>query len=320
MISIIVPVYNTEEYLERCIKSILDQSYTNFEVLLINDGSTDNSLEICKSWQKLDERIVVFSKKNGGVSSARNLGLRNAKGTYITFVDPDDYIYPEYLEVLKTLAEMNEADIVHCGCFWENKKINDHGDFYIIDEKNYFDTTCGWTVWCNLYKKEIIQNNGILFDENISYAEDSLFTLQVFSYAHKVVGTDKKLYFYEQKSGGILHRPFSEKHYSKIYALLKGTYIAKKVGNEFYQNYIAEMYDSIFYFFTCVNKMEIDVSQCWKKNNELIQILKKYKKIYINSCDVSKKKKVKCIFLIYAMPILFVLYRFRCGWKIKRII
>ena len=111
LISIIVPIYNTDCYLRQCLDSIINQSYKNFEVLLINDGSVDDSVMICKEFAEKDSRICYFEKENGGVSSARNLGLKNVKGNYITFVDSDDWVEENYLEVLYNALKENEVDI-----------------------------------------------------------------------------------------------------------------------------------------------------------------------------------------------------------------
>ena len=114
-ISVIVPVYNVEKWLDRCINSILLQSFKNFELLLVNDGSTDNSIEICNNYLKSDERISVFNKKNGGLSDARNYGLSYAKGKYIVFVDSDDYIQENYLFELYHGIHDNDAEVAVCG-------------------------------------------------------------------------------------------------------------------------------------------------------------------------------------------------------------
>lgn len=113
MISVVVPVYDTEKYLDECVKSILAQSYTNWELILVDDGSTDSSPELCESWQNKDARIRVIHKENGGVSSARNAGIDAAQGKYLAFVDADDWVEPEYLQVLYNGIQL--ADVSLCG-------------------------------------------------------------------------------------------------------------------------------------------------------------------------------------------------------------
>ena len=115
LISVIVPVYNVENYLPRCLDSIINQTYTNLEILLVDDGATDNSGKLCDEYAQKDNRIRVFHKENGGVSSARNMGLDNATGEYIAFVDSDDYIDKCMYEIMLNSSVQNNADIVVCG-------------------------------------------------------------------------------------------------------------------------------------------------------------------------------------------------------------
>lgn len=119
MISVIMPVYNMEQYLERCLKSVVKQTYSNLEILLINDGSSDKSGDICEQWAKQDRRIRVFHKENGGLSDARNWGLEYAKGEYLCFVDSDDYMEPDMLEKLLNALEKNAAEIAVCNFVYE---------------------------------------------------------------------------------------------------------------------------------------------------------------------------------------------------------
>ena len=132
-ISVIVPVYNVEQYLPRCIDSILDQTFTDFELLLIDDGSKDKSGEICDNYAKKDSRIRVFHKENGGVSSARNLGLYNAKGKYIAFIDADDWVENEYLRIMYKHGEEECADIISSDFFLDNTEIQ---SLYIKQDYN----------------------------------------------------------------------------------------------------------------------------------------------------------------------------------------
>lgn len=114
LISVIIPVYNAEKYIERCVKSIQNQTYTHFELILVNDGSTDNSLNLCEILASNDERIVVVNRDNGGASAARNTGLAHIRGNYVIFADSDDYVSPSYLENLYFAAKQGNYDIVQC--------------------------------------------------------------------------------------------------------------------------------------------------------------------------------------------------------------
>lgn len=195
-ISIIVPVYNTEKYLPRCINSILTQIFTDFELLLINDGSKDNSGNICEEYAKKDNRIKVLHKENGGVSSARNLGLDNTKGEWITFIDSDDKIEKEYLYNLYTNS--SNVDFVICGYKQIGKisKIVVYQDL-ILDMKQYdglsyfnkseIESQClFYCPWRKLFKNKLIKENHIKFDERLFLGEDTCFLISYTKYINKI--------------------------------------------------------------------------------------------------------------------------------------
>ena len=122
-VSIIVPIYNKEKYLEKCLDSILGQTYRDLEIILVDDGSTDNSLAICQRYAEKDPRIKIYHKPNGGVSSARNLGLEKSTGKYISFVDPDDFIHSEFIERLEMMLVQSDAEIAYCKCWMFGKAV-----------------------------------------------------------------------------------------------------------------------------------------------------------------------------------------------------
>ena len=138
LISIIIPVYNAEKYLRQCLDSIINQTYTNFEVLLVNDGSTDSSGMICQEYVENDSRFRYFEKENGGASSARNLGLERSGGAYITFIDSDDWVTPEYLEVLYTTLKENDVDI----SISSFKLFEPDGIHYILFSSGSYSSEC----------------------------------------------------------------------------------------------------------------------------------------------------------------------------------
>lgn len=209
-ISVIVPVYNAEKWLHRCIDSILAQTFTDFELLLIDDGSTDGSGAICDEYGIQDQRVRVFHKPNGGVSSARNLGLDNAKGGWISFVDSDDWIETEYLGCL--LHNANGADLSICDFIikgsnevWPDK-IED--GVITTDKLAYFYTEifpyCYLTApWIKLYKKSIIEDSKIRFNENISTLEDTIFVLDYLRKVKIISCINRKLYNYWRLGEGL---------------------------------------------------------------------------------------------------------------------
>lgn len=190
MISVIVPVYNSEKYLHRCIDSILAQTYTDFELLLIDDGSTDSSGAICDEYARKDSRVRVFHKKNGGVSSARNLGLDNAQGEWITFVDTDDKLYSP--RVLFELLKYAKVDlVVSASCFnYTNRKVKvqleDKGLIKGYQEISGFltrnlNSAILRVPWGKLYRKELINQKKVRFNERLTIGEDAIFNIDYFS-------------------------------------------------------------------------------------------------------------------------------------------
>ena len=177
-ISIIIPIYKAEKYLQKCIESVLTQTFTNFELLLIDDGSPDKCGFICDEYAKKDNRITVFHRDNGGVSNARNLGLENAKGKWITFIDADDWVDSMYLEHLLEGKEYQFATMGFKYCAKIAQKIEHEifkdDDLYKFFER-YVTTPIEGCVWAKLLLLEIINKNKIKFDSNLSFGEDNLF-------------------------------------------------------------------------------------------------------------------------------------------------
>lgn len=216
-VSIIVPVYNTGRYLPRCIESILSQSFTDFELLLIDDGSTDGSGVICDAYAEKDNRVRVFHKENGGVSSARNVGLDNAKGDWICFVDSDDELIPNGLQVMVE-GLSDEVNLVMAG-FHEQKEGQVLTDTrrlgknnWIIDRKEallymYYgeDMVYMGYICAKLFRRELIVDNNLEFNEDIVIKEDTLFVVNYLCLAEKpVYFTSVPVYHYLKVSSGAM--------------------------------------------------------------------------------------------------------------------
>ncbi|HWK24487.1 MAG TPA: glycosyltransferase [Ureibacillus sp.] len=216
LISVIIPIYNVEKYLNRCIDSVINQTYENLEIILINDGSPDLCGKICDEYSKTDQRIKVIHKENGGVSSARNVGLKAAKGDYIAFVDPDDYVTRNMFEKLNHYREESQADIVSCCALVENdegviknsffKITNDSivvdkqraiiqlvWNNYLAESDRYIDIGVPWG---KLYRKSMLTDNNIEFKESLRRQQDNIFNLYAFHNANKIVYIDDPLYNY----------------------------------------------------------------------------------------------------------------------------
>lgn len=210
MISVIVPVYKAEKYLHRCVDSILAQSYTDFELLLIDDGSPDNCGGICDEYAAKDSRVRVFHKENGGVSSARNLGLGNARGEWITFVDSDDWLEPKCLEIL---TQQLDADMVKCGVEASNKSFYwsvESGLFSVKQFIEKYETEFIARTSCvTLFKNGLLREYNIFFDESIRYGEDMIFNLSYLLCCENIRLVNYIGYVYFTEENGI---EYSEKY------------------------------------------------------------------------------------------------------------
>lgn len=207
-ISVIVPVYNTEKYLQRCVDSILAQTFTDFELLLIDDGSIDSSGAICDEYAQADSRVRVFHKENGGVSSARNLGLDNAQGEWITFVDSDDWVYPCWLQ--NFVDNWDGVDMVCQGvecdkplCLDENAQdvkglsygVNYTGNASDVLTKLYEKCIVGY-LFVKCFKKSIIVSYNLKFNESFKLHEDEDFVLQYMNHCNNISSIEKCGYYY----------------------------------------------------------------------------------------------------------------------------
>lgn len=200
-ISVIVPVYNSEEYLPKCIDSILSQTFTDFELILVNDGSKDGSPDICNRYEQLDDRIRVFHKANGGVSSARNLGLDKAKGEWILFVDSDDFISEDVLvKMSDKLNESIDLFLFNTNTIKEDlvlQRSNNSGKF--ADLQSYLQLNNVWgELWNYLFKRNIIIEHQIKFLNNIRVAEDRGFVIKYLSIIKTIKVLDLSVYNYRE--------------------------------------------------------------------------------------------------------------------------
>ena len=216
-ISVVIPVYNTAVFLAKCLDSLHSQKYDAVEFILIDDGSTDNSLAICREFESIDDRFVVVSKENAGPSSARNLAISMARGEYITFVDSDDYLKSDAYERIAELLELHGAP--DCLIFGA-ELIPSDAPQYMVDlvttrDVVYDEFTSKMLfhepgsrpfLWLQVVKTSIIKENGIVMNEAISLGEDQLFQMEFLPYCKKTVYVSDKLYFYRWKrAGSIMH-------------------------------------------------------------------------------------------------------------------
>ncbi len=202
MISVIVPVYNTEKYLSDCIDSLLKQTYQNLELILVDDGSTDHSGRICDEYSLKDERIKVIHKKNEGVSSARNLGLQNCNGKYIAFVDSDDFVTKNYLELLCQNLLNYKADISICNSSFTRYKCKS-GIVVCDNQLNHCKYTFLYYTWGKLFSKQLLEN--VYFDTDLTIGEDSYFIAQLLKRSKYIYYDSTIAYIYRQNPTSLTH-------------------------------------------------------------------------------------------------------------------
>lgn len=220
LISVIIPVYNVEKYLCQCIESVLNQTYENIEIILVDDGSVDCSPQICEEYALKDNRIVVIHKKNGGLSSARNAGIKICKGNYLCFVDSDDYIHQQMIEKLYYALKKTEADLVICGFKYvydeefqgQKKQICSKINNEVINSKEAMKRLFiinGWqyvVAWNKLYKTQTFEN--LFFKEGYIH-EDEIIIHKIFEKNKKIVLISDVLYNYRQRDGSIMKTKYN---------------------------------------------------------------------------------------------------------------
>lgn len=295
-VSIIVPVYNTSKYLKKCISSLIHQTYSNIEIILVNDGSTDNSLSICKEYSALDNRIILIDKENEGVEIARSSGFAQASGAWVTYVDSDDYIPENAIEILisKTTEDIDVVQgskyriigkngLIKKAFCMENKVI-EHTTLMSHYFKTFFgDRVLPVDMWAKLYRKEMLDGISIK-NTGLRHGEDLCYNLQVFPYIRKMAMTSDIVYFY--RWGGMTERMnvtlFAEarKAYAfkcealKKYAINNGIWSVSHELKDFFIIYLES-----YMLHTRLQKEDI-VEKCtaeWntKENLYAVEVLKK---------------------------------------------
>lgn len=271
-LSIIIPVYNVEKYIRECLDSIRNQSFTDFEVLLIDDGSSDGSGRICDEYVELDSRFKVFHKKNEGVSSARNMGLDNAKGDWIHFIDSDDYLLTHnvYQELLDHRTQ--DADIINFGCSGQLDLVfkwsTEQGDQ--TKAKDAYLKTMECFVWSNLFKKETI---GDIRFEKIKIYEDLLFISEV-AVNSKFFFTGKTLYYYRERPDSAVNTREYIKDFFEETKILTDKLNSLDEQKKIFDRKIFNRYTLFRFYYGAMNEVKR------KKINESTKLLRKYASIF----------------------------------------
>ena len=287
MITVVVSIYNVEKYLDRCIQSILKQTYEDYELILVDDGSPDQCPEMCDEWAKKDARISVYHKANGGLSSARNCGIEHAKGDYIIFPDPDDWVEPDYLERLLKLQKEHQVDLSICGHYPIVKGKKTGPICKIMNTEEALEqlmmprSFCGYA-WNKLYRLDIINENKLRFDVELGMVQDLHFNVRYFQFCRSVVYDSVPLYHYSIDSGGVTSRftPLTER---KLSGLLTYQKIAELVRDKYpyiekaaYSSLCRSCLDYIYVYYKSGMKSQETLEM-------LTSTFRKYRKIFVMS-------------------------------------
>lgn len=324
LISVIIPVYNSSEFINRCLNSILSQSYQNLEIILINDGSTDASPELCEFYKRKDSRIRVLHQENKGVSAARNAGLKIASGYYISFIDSDDIIHPDFFKILLNTLESGDYDMVSCSfrMIWENNISLKFCEIKNIEKKiwfkeNWFEGLLGIPinkyrnssvpyemVWGKIFKKTLLQD---LSFENL-WAEDAEFNSKVYSRLNKTVFINAPLYIWVQRPSSA-HRSEPNTNIESFINTTIKTYenipydLRKQKENALQRVWLAIL--SIRYLATSFNKYQSESSIVVLKIKEIASSLQ---------IPLLKSSYISCGFKVVIM----LFYHFPLSYKIFR--
>lgn len=324
-VSIIVPVYNAEKYIERCIKSLIGQTYKNIEIILINDGSEDKSLNILRNFENIDKRITLINQENSGPSKARNLGIKKSTGDYIAFIDADDYVELNYIEKMIKQSNCFKSDMIVCN-YKEVRKEGEipsniftfinNGEAYDCDINCIGEVLCGrgGLVWGKLLKSSIIKENKIRFDENISMCEDLLFTLEFIKNTKVVSKIDDYLYIHNKYNDESITAKYNKELFNeqiKVQRKLEQFVYGNNFNNSYIENLLYERLKGIMWF--SIYKEIINNDDFKFKLNNINQIIKNemvvanIDKFNRNGCidkAIMKSIKIKNSRLVYILSCL----------------
>lgn len=305
-ISVIVPVYNTEDYVERCIRSIMNQTYTNLEIIIVNDGSIDTSLSICEKLQKEDNRIIIVNQDNKGVSKARNVGLDKATGEFVGFVDSDDFLEPDMYEIMINHLIVENADLCRIKAYIYNREggieeISKERNVFIYNNEleimnAYLKNELKIAVWDKLFRRKCIEK--LRFDYKL-FNEDAAYVWEACLNSRKVVMDTKQLYHHiKRATNSLTSCPFNENNLT-LYNYCKKNF--NKLLNEYLDK---EEQAYLFYFNGLFHLLKV-YKRDWDNNNltnyykkEILGIIDelnfilKNKSQYINKFDLIHSKDI----------------------------
>lgn len=316
LVSIIVPIYKVEEYLDRCVESLVNQTYSNLEIILVDDGSPDNCPKMCDEWAEKDARIKVVHKKNGGLSDARNAGLGNATGEYIAFVDSDDWVENTYIEYLYRALKENDSEMAACDVRIAYE--GDTNDAVVDSYKSAVKMTAAEamstlakgrqvraTAWNKLYKTELL--DGEKFEVGKLH-EDEFFTYRIIDKCNSISYIDIPLYNYFQRQASIMST-YSIKRLDVLEAYYRRLKLFEEKYHELYPQ------DKIMYCNSCINNYTAVLQSDIESKNDARILIKNYrKKIKFSFSELmtySLKDRMRIVLSSSAFIDLFVKFKIR---------
>ena len=304
-ISILMPVYNSQEYLKNTVQGVINQSYKEWELILVDDGSKDNSKNICIELQKIDNRIRFVNKENTGVSDTRNIALDNAKGKYIAFIDSDDSVHKDYLKILLSSIEKSNGQLAVCG--FKERKISTNGQieelsrvFYpkeVIATEDMKDLIMDFgnsgllnPLWNKLYSRKIIEENNIRFKEEVETGEDFIFNLQYFRKINNICFSKGELYYYIRRNNNTITYQYIDNMYEKgleIHNLLEDflkdmNFYNSKNKYILYGNHLMGVFSAF------LNLFHKDCKLTLKQKKHYIKAI--VNREYVSECAVNRKR------------------------------
>ena len=283
LVSVIIPIYNVSQYLPECIDSVREQTYQNIQIILVNDGSTDNSLDVCLEYKKKDDRITIINKKNGGLSSARNVGMDAAKGEYFSFIDSDDFVDPRMIDTLVSLLENTNSDISCCNFDYydENSVYQRTHKADIISSEVYSrqralelllsEKYFKCYAWNKLFKSSLFQ--GVRFPEGQLY-EDIVTIYNLIKISNSLSFCGEPMYHYRVRNESITQRVFDKRTYEMLIPI-------KKIKNDNANNEKILMGCAVYYLYFIDEMLMVDKrdEQVYKEYLDILSQIKEYLKI-----------------------------------------
>jgi len=324
LVSIIIPIYKAEKYIEKCVSCVTNQSYDNLEIILVDDGSPDRSGEICDELAKGDARIKVIHKENGGAATARNAGLDIMSGEYVAFVDADDYMEPNYIETLYHTLESNHAQVSICSF----KTVDEHGNTIAIDalhdeagkeEKDAVQIFSGNEIilqdlqghwehvapWGKLYQASLFE--GVRYPKWIAYEDEHVF-IKVFDKVQIAAKGNEKLYYYVQHAGSLMNSAYSERHrvtYLQMWRERIAFYQDEEPRHKELLNCVVQAYVAWNVLYLAMHAHEMTKEQQKELKGEICcNFTSLFRKPHLYNAKESIKSAVKCVLILINTDIL----------------